>query len=95
MSPGLEVKFPQIRTYDVMSINNPGEYGKIDITPHGFHAMIFSIDKGTMFIDPYSQGNTENYLVYYRKDFITTKTINCGVVGQTNTNTFVLSILTV
>jgi gliding motility-associated-like protein len=85
MSPGLEVKFPEIRAYDVVSINSPDEYGKIDITPHGFHAMIFSTTKGTMFIDPYSKGNTEDYLVYYRKDFTTTKTIDCGVVGQTNT----------
>lgn len=57
MSGGLEIQFPEIRTYDVVSIDNPGEYGKIDITPHGFHAMIFSTSKGTMFIDPYSKGN--------------------------------------
>ncbi|PCI99606.1 MAG: hypothetical protein COB15_03855 [Flavobacteriales bacterium] len=83
MAPGLEVKFPEIRAYDVININNPSEYGKIDVTPHGFHAMIFSIDRGTFFIDPYSKGNTADYLSYYRKDFTTTKTIDCGVVGQT------------
>jgi len=84
MSAGLEAKFPGIRSYDVVAINNSSIKGKIDITPQGFHAMIFTIDEGTYFIDPYSKGNLDNYLVYYKKDFVTTKQMNCGVDSQSD-----------
>ncbi|MBL4592687.1 MAG: gliding motility-associated C-terminal domain-containing protein [Flavobacteriales bacterium] len=82
MSPGLEVKYPEIRTYDAINIDNPGEFAKIDVTPHGFHAMVMSVSRNTFFIDPYSKGDMNNYLVYYKKDFTTTQTIDCGVEGQ-------------
>jgi gliding motility-associated-like protein len=84
MSPGLEANFPSIRAYDVVNIDKPSEYGKIDITPQGFHGMIFSLEKGTFFIDPYQKGDLKNYLVYYRKDFNTTKKMECEVESEAN-----------
>ncbi|MBL4670193.1 MAG: hypothetical protein JKY30_13145 [Flavobacteriales bacterium] len=84
MAVGLEVKFPTIRSYDVVAVNNASIKGKIDITPQGFHAMIFTIDKGTYFIDPYSKGNIDNYIVYHKKDFVTTKKMKCGVDSQSD-----------
>jgi len=84
MSAGLETSFPKIRTYDIVNENNPSEFGKIDITPQGFHAMIFSLTKGTLFIDPFSKGDLNNYIVYNKKDFTTTKQMDCQVVGQVN-----------
>ncbi len=81
MSPGYQDKFPQIRTYDAISIDNKGEHGKIDVTQRGFHAMIFSPKRTTFFIDPYQREDVKHYLVYYKKDFKTNQTIDCGVKG--------------
>ncbi len=80
MHPGLKAKFPEIRSYDAVASN--GDFVKLDITPHGFHAMIFCAEKGMMFIDPYSKGDTEHYKVYFKRDFITDKHMDCGLLGN-------------
>ncbi|MGB0881625.1 MAG: reprolysin-like metallopeptidase, partial [Vicingaceae bacterium] len=82
MSLGLEAKFPEIRTYNVVAKNNAAIQGKIDVTPHGFHAMITTVGGETFFVDPYAKGDTEHYVVYYKKDFVTTKQMQCGVDSQ-------------
>ncbi len=78
MEAELANKFPEIKTYSGYSINNQAITVRFDVTPAGFHAMVLS-DGETYFIDPYSQGNTEFYISYYKKDFLTTKNFNCGV----------------
>ena len=90
MATGLEVKFPEIRSYDVVAVNNPSIKGKIDLTPQGFHAMIFTVGKGTYFVDPYAKGDLNNYVIYFKKDFVTTKQMNCQVDTQSD---FLLSKL--
>jgi hypothetical protein len=69
MHPVLEANFSEIRTFDGVGIDHPGDVVKFDLTPHGFHAMILTANKGTIFIDPYTKGNTENYQVYYKRDY--------------------------
>ncbi len=71
-------KFPEIKTFSGYNIDNKGITVRFDVTPAGFHAMVFSPD-GTYFIDPYSQGNTEYYLSYFKNDFLTTKNFKCSV----------------
>lgn len=78
MHPDLATAYPEIRTYDVVGVSDRVKKGKIDITPHGFHAMIFDRVNGTFFIDPIQQGNTETYMVYFKKDFVTSKTMLCA-----------------
>ena len=41
---------------------------KIDWTEFGFHAMILSPVTGSVFIDPYAQGTTTNYISYFKQD---------------------------
>jgi len=77
MHPELQQNFPEINTYDAIAVNNKGEKAKIDITPHGFHAMIFVPGGNTIFIDPIEAGNTQNYMVYYKKHFVTDKQMTC------------------
>jgi len=84
MHPELAVKFPQIKSYDARGIDNPGEFVKFDITPQGFHAMIMTPSRGQIFIDPYSFGDKENYIVYYKKDFTTDKVMSCGVISNSS-----------
>jgi hypothetical protein len=81
MHPLLNEKFPEIVTLDAYATDGSGAYGKWDITPAGLHAMIFIPGESTLFIDPLFEGNNEYYVVYRKKDFKTTKTIDCGVVN--------------
>ncbi|HCA43159.1 MAG TPA: hypothetical protein DEP28_07895 [Bacteroidetes bacterium] len=68
MEYGLAVKFTEFKTFSAKGIDDPYAVGKLDITLHGFHAMILS-PNGDFFIDPYSTNETENYISYYKKDF--------------------------
>jgi subtilisin-like proprotein convertase family protein len=76
MDPVLGNLFPEIKTYDAAGVNN-GSTVKWDITPHGLHAMIMIPGESTVFIDPAIKGNTQYYIVYEKKDFITTKIFEC------------------
>jgi subtilisin-like proprotein convertase family protein len=78
MHPDLAAAFPEIRTFDVISTSNRSKKGKIDVTPHGFHAMIFDNINGTFFIDPLQMGNTTQYMVYLKSDFVTNKVMACA-----------------
>jgi hypothetical protein len=69
MAPELSAKFPELKTYTVQSVNKEDQAsGRIDFTPLGFHAIIFTAN-GTVYVDPYSMGDDENYISYYSKDF--------------------------
>lgn len=70
MAPELQAQFPEIRCYTGRGIDDPTAMLKCDFTPHGFHAMVTSALHNTVFIDPYSFGNPEHYVVYYKKDYL-------------------------
>lgn len=82
MHPELAAKYPEIRTYDAYGMGKSDEFVKLDITPQGFHAMIMSPGKSPIFIDPLQRNDTQHYMVYSQKDFITSKSMKCGVVSQ-------------
>jgi len=70
MAPELAAQFPELKTYIINGTNSKSfASGRIDFTPLGFHAIIFS-EEGTIFIDPYKMGDNLNYISYYKKDFI-------------------------
>ena len=69
MEPGLAAKFPSIKTYTGQGIDDPSAIIKIDYTEAGFHAMVLSDITGHIFIDPYRQQDSKNYIVYYKHDF--------------------------
>lgn len=69
MAPELAAQFPELKTYIVEGIDKSEMIsGRIDLTPMGFHAMVFT-PAGTVFVDPYSTNDKTNYIVYYKKDF--------------------------
>lgn len=69
MHPELSERYPEIKTFLGQGLDDPSMSMRCDITPKGFHAMIFT-SEGTVFIDPYSRGNVVQYISYYKKDFI-------------------------
>ncbi len=89
MHPELAAKYPQIATYNAYGISHKEEHGKLDITPSGFHAMIFSPKQSTVFIDPYTKGNTDDYVVYSRANLEGNKEFECSVsemhIGESET----------
>ncbi|MCC7030201.1 MAG: T9SS type A sorting domain-containing protein [Chitinophagaceae bacterium] len=68
MEKELADKYPQIKTYSAISVDNPAVTAKLDFTVFGFHAKIFNGSE-TYFIDPYTDLNTDWYMIYYKKDY--------------------------
>ncbi len=85
MEDGLAVKFPEIKTYLGQGIDDPYSSVRFDLTPLGFHAMIFS-QAGTVFIDPYTLHDNMNYISYFKSDFRTDKFMTCEVIDNWNTD---------
>lgn len=69
MAAALQARYPGIRCYTGQGIDDPSARLKCDLTPQGFHAMITSVKHNTVFIDPYSTGDAEYNVVYYKKDY--------------------------
>ncbi len=67
--PGLEAKFPDIKTFAGQGIDDQYASLRFDIGPRGFHAQVLTIN-GTYYIDPYAVGNTTDYISYFRKDLM-------------------------
>src|SRR5690554_1749922 len=81
MSEGLKAEFPEIKSYTLISIENPGTWGKFDISPKGIFAMFKTPGRETIFIDPLFDSDTESYVLYTRSQYIVTKTAVCLVEG--------------
>ena len=81
MEEGLAKKFPQIKTYAGSSLDKLATTVRFDLTPAGFHAMVLS-PEGTFFVDPYSNGTTEYYISYAKKDFVSNKVFSCDVDSE-------------
>lgn len=76
MHPDLAAQFPFIKTFSAQSIDHPSRTARLDFTEWGFHAMVISTD-GWFFIEPFSQGNVNDYIGYYKKDSKQKSPFNC------------------
>lgn len=73
MHEELAAKYPEIKTYLGQGVDNHASSRiRFDITPQGFHAIIFTVD-GTIYIDPYSHGDSRYYISYYKRDYVPTE----------------------
>lgn len=68
MAPELATRFPEIQVYLGQGVTSPQSVVRFDLTPRGFHAMVLG-EGVTVYIDPYSPGDMENYIVYTKRDF--------------------------
>ncbi len=59
MEAALAAKYPEIKTFKVRGIDDPGASGRVDISQKGFRAMLFTA-QGRVFIDPDSSNFISN-----------------------------------
>ncbi len=67
MAPGLAARYPQIRSFRAISLENKGGTGRFDYGPMGFHATL-QTKYGEVFIDPFDQAGHDAYAVYFTRD---------------------------
>ncbi|MFL5751949.1 MAG: PKD-like domain-containing protein [Bacteroidia bacterium] len=65
MEPGLEAKFPMIKTYAAQGIDDPSSFMRFSVTQFGLHTIAFSGKHSTNYIDPYTS-DIATYIVYDR-----------------------------
>ncbi|MEW6363768.1 MAG: putative Ig domain-containing protein [Acidobacteriota bacterium] len=85
MEPPLAARFPEIRTYAAQGVDDATATARLDWTPAGFHAIIFSAT-GTAYVDPYRRGDTSHYISYRKRDFVAAgKQFACWAEGRDET----------
>jgi hypothetical protein len=81
MEAGLAAKFPELKTYRAQGIDDPAATSRFDWLPTGFHAIILA-PSGTVLIDPYAEGNTTDYITYWKKDAANSaEPFECGFIN--------------
>ena len=61
--PILQAKFPNVKSYTAKGIDDESANAKISIGTDGFHAVVYSDAKETIYIDPYTKDKKE-YIIY-------------------------------
>ena len=89
MQANLQARWPQLRTYRLLDVDNPLYNGRMSVTPQGITA-VFKTDKGDVFIEPYAFGQDRYHIVYFERDFELTEENNhqlsCGYTPEEHEN---------
>lgn len=84
MDPALSARYPEIKSYIGIGIDNPTTTVYFSISPLGFKSMTLSADKSAVFIEPFSQ-DLITYSVYKKSDKIQSLShFECSVVDEAN-----------
>lgn len=67
LAPELAARYPDIKSYIGIGIDNPTATAYFSISPLGFKSMVLSGDKSAVFIEPISS-DLETYTVYRKSD---------------------------
>ena len=67
MDPALQARFPEIKSYVGIGIDNPTSTAYFSVSPLGFKSMTINADKPAVFIEPVSQDLT-TYSIYKKSD---------------------------
>jgi len=68
MQPGLAAKYAHMKSYIGYNIAQKGMRIRFSITPKGFHGAIHTLGDGQIYIDPYTNDQTEFYMSYFVRD---------------------------
>ena len=87
MDPALAARFPEIKSYIGIGIDNPTLTAYFSMSPLGFKSMVIGADRSAVFIEPISE-DLSTYTVYKKADKSTTFTpFECKVINQVTTQT--------
>lgn len=67
MDPALAARFPEIKSYIGIGIDNPTLTAYFSMSPLGFKSMVLGADRSAVFIEPYSQ-DLKTYSIYKKAD---------------------------
>jgi len=67
MAPGLQARFPAIRTYLGQGVEDPRLSVRMSVTPQGVH-VVGRTPEGMFYLDPYSQFDRGHAVAYWRGD---------------------------
>ncbi|WNM19812.1 reprolysin-like metallopeptidase [Flavobacterium capsici] len=76
MEDGLANKFPGIKSYSGVGVEDPTATIRFSVTLFGLHVMSLSGESGTYYIDTYTK-DLNNYIVYSRKNIQSKRTFAC------------------
>lgn len=82
MEAPLQEKYPEIQTFTGQGIDDKYATIKLDMTPLGFHAMVWSAVTGTYLINPYTPNSKENYISYFKNDLEATEIFSCNTPSE-------------
>ena len=84
MSPELQARYPEIRSYVGQGIDDPSAIIRFSVSPLGFQSMRLSANRPATFIEPYSEDLTL-YTTYKRADKLNfNDDFECEVTDQVN-----------
>jgi hypothetical protein len=86
LAPELAAAYPEIKTYSGQGLDDPSATTRFGWTAAGFHSIQLSGETGTTYIDPYTQGNTDTYVVFNKSDYrrADAESWACLVAGEHN-----------
>ncbi|MBD2770197.1 IPT/TIG domain-containing protein [Hymenobacter sp. BT664] len=68
MAPTLAARFPEIKTYAGVGLDDASASVRLDLTPRGFHAQVLTAEGNSFYIDPVVPTDTRHYLGFYKRD---------------------------
>ncbi|CAM1346189.1 Protein of unknown function precursor containing a C-terminal secretion signal. Putative metalloprotease [Tenacibaculum crassostreae] len=87
LAPKLAEKFPMIKSFSAQGIDEPSATAKISIGEDGVHAIVFSVNESTLYIDPYTKDKKE-YIVFNKSNLSDYKDeFECRVNDAVSENT--------
>lgn len=84
MDPALAARYPEIKSYIGIGIDNPTLTAYFSVSPLGFKSMVLGADRSAVFIEPFSKDLT-TYSVYRKSDKAQSlSTFECSVIQEVN-----------
>lgn len=82
MDPALAARYPEIKSYIGIGIDNPAATAYFSVSPLGFKSMVLAADKSAVFIEPIS-ADLGTYTVYRKSDKKQSMTpFECSVIDE-------------
>jgi chitodextrinase len=82
MDPALAARYPEIKSYIGIGIDNPAATAHFSVSPLGFKSMVLAPDKSAVFIEPIS-ADLRTYTVYRKADRAKSLTpFECSVIDE-------------